>query len=154
MVQIKLKGVIGVESPSPRSFWCGQCARVASPWHERRLQEHTCTINTVSEAMEDEGSPPWPVVRLMPERLLRVWCLRVSQAWGLRDSHSPHHTPLSTGRPPPLSLRHLTCINWDLIHKLLFSHLTPCAPKSTVPYFSGRRQNLPHHIWFCMEKQV
>jgi len=23
MVQIKLKGVIGVESPSPRSFWCG-----------------------------------------------------------------------------------------------------------------------------------
>ena len=24
MVQIKLKGVVGVESPSPRSFWCGQ----------------------------------------------------------------------------------------------------------------------------------
>jgi len=23
MVQIKLKGVIRVESPSPRSFWCG-----------------------------------------------------------------------------------------------------------------------------------
>ena len=24
MVQIQLKGVIGVESPSPRSFWCGR----------------------------------------------------------------------------------------------------------------------------------
>ena len=23
MVQIKLRGVVGVESPSPRSFWCG-----------------------------------------------------------------------------------------------------------------------------------
>ena len=29
MIQIKLKGVIGVESPSPRSFWCGShyCVR-------------------------------------------------------------------------------------------------------------------------------
>ena len=26
MVQIKLRGVIGVESPSPRSFWCGSTA--------------------------------------------------------------------------------------------------------------------------------
>jgi len=27
MVQIKLKGVIGVENPSPKSFWCGETYR-------------------------------------------------------------------------------------------------------------------------------
>ena len=61
MVQIKLKGVIGVESPSPRSFWCGYHALQHTATHCdtlkhcNTLQRHGAGILVIAARLRCHG---------------------------------------------------------------------------------------------------